>query len=69
MIFYNIFYSSSDLFPTIFNLAIWIVLGAFYVIYLILKDLWYFIKILSYHKGCIHNFKADSVEKNMILDK
>jgi len=45
-------WASSGLFTTLFYVIGWVFVGIFITIFLALRDVFYFIKILSMHRGC-----------------
>lgn len=63
--FFNIIYSTPGLFTTAAYIIFWTLFGVFYLIYLLLKDTYMLIWILSCHKGCIDYLeKQKPVKKN-----
>lgn len=50
--FYTLIYSTDGMFKTIFNLFKWTVCGAFYLLFILLKDTFLLIDILYMHDGC-----------------
>jgi hypothetical protein len=51
-IWINVIRNSVGVLSTILNIVLWAISGPFLTLYLIFRDVYYLIKILSYHQGC-----------------
>lgn len=49
---FNVMYSTSGLFTTVFNVIKWIAFGPVYLINITIMDVYYLMFILSMHNGC-----------------
>lgn len=61
----NLIASSVGLLKTVVNCLVWVILGVPMIIFIILRDAAYLIKILSYHQGC-RDGKADELNDDDI---
>jgi hypothetical protein len=51
-IWINVIRNSVGVLSTILNIVLWAISGPFLTLFLIFRDVYYLIKILSYHQGC-----------------
>ena len=56
----NILKNSMGILNTIINCTVWLIAGVFILIFLLIRDVAYLMKILSYHNGCKYG-KADEL--------
>ena len=49
---FNIIYSTNGMFTTVYNIIKWLLLGFLYLAFILMKDVWYLLRILSMHEGC-----------------
>lgn len=61
----NIVRNSMGVLNTILNCLIWLFIGIFAMLYLLLRDVCYLIKILSYHNGCRFGKADELAEENI----
>ena len=62
---FNVMYSTSGLFTTVFNVMTWITFGIFYLIIIMIRDVYYLLFILYMHNGC----KAYKEEQDKLRKK
>lgn len=67
-IFWNLMFSSQGLFTVIFYCLIWIFAGFFFTFGLLLRDIFYVLKILAMHQGCRHAMGLPDELKEATLD-
>lgn len=61
----NIIKNSMGILNTILNCIIFLIIGIFTMLYLLLRDVCYLIKILSYHNGCRFGKADELAEESM----
>jgi hypothetical protein len=59
---FNIIYSTSGLFTTVFNVLKWLIFGIFYLFAILSYDVFMLIKILTMHRGC-KEYKEEQTNK------
>lgn len=64
-IWINILRNSMGILNTIMNSIIWLLTGVFIIMYLLVRDMGFLLKILSYHNGCKYG-KADELAEEAI---
>ena len=67
--FFVIAWASSGLFTTLFYVIGWGFVGIFITIVLALKDVYFFIKILSMHRGCREAMGLEDELKEVIIEE
>ena len=67
-VWFNIIKNSMGVLNLIINCIVWLLIGIPTIVFLVLRDIFYLIKILCYHNGCRYG-KADELAEEQIDPK
>ena len=66
--FFIIIWASSGLFTSLFYAIGWLFVGLFITFFLALRDVYFYMKILSMHRGCREAYGLEDELKEEVID-